>query len=93
MENEKIPLLAHESAMARLTAIVRMLIIICAVETVLLLGSNVAWLMYESQYQNETTTTNEVTQELEADGGGNAEINGDVNIGKSKTNGKNNDNN
>lgn len=79
MENEKMPLLAHESAMARLTAIIRMLIIICAVETVLLLGSNVAWLMYESQYQKETTTYEQDVQQDASSGGNNQFVGGDIN--------------
>lgn len=34
--------------------------IIAIVELVLLVGSNVAWLVYQSQYEDVTTTTDEV---------------------------------
>ena len=34
--------------------------IIAIVELVLLVGSNIGWLIYESQYEDVTTTTDEV---------------------------------
>jgi len=34
--------------------------IIAIVELVLLVGSNIGWLLYESQYEDVTTTTDEV---------------------------------
>lgn len=34
--------------------------IIAIVELVLLVGSNIAWLVYQSQYEDVTTTTDEV---------------------------------
>ena len=34
--------------------------IIAIIELVLLVGSNVAWLVYQSQYEDVTTTTDEV---------------------------------
>lgn len=53
----------------------------------LLVGSNVAWLHYESQFADEETT---VTQELDTDGGGDAIINDGVHInGESKTDSNN----
>ena len=51
----------------------------------LLVGSNLAWLRYESQFSNEETTT--VTQELDSKGSGDAIINDGVHInGTSETN-------
>lgn len=34
--------------------------IIAIIELVLLVGSNIAWLVYQSQYEDVTTTTDEV---------------------------------
>ena len=34
--------------------------IIAIIELVLLVGSNIGWLLYESQYEDVTTTTDEV---------------------------------
>ena len=55
---------------------------------VALVGTNVAWMIYETQYEDVTTT---VTQETSSEGGGDAIINGAnagaVYYGESKTNG------
>lgn len=51
--------------------------IICLVLIVLLVGSNIGWLIYESQFETvETTTNQEVIQE--ADNGENHFIGGDM---------------
>lgn len=53
----------------------------------LLVGTNLAWLNYESQFTDEETT---ITQELSSDGGGDAIINDGVHInGESETDSKN----
>lgn len=55
-------------------------------------GSNMAWLYHESQFTDEVITTQEITQDLEADGG-DAIINDGVHLnGESTTNGKNDNN-
>ena len=57
--------------------------IICLVLIVLLVGSNIGWLVYESQF--EDVTTHEIIQEVEqeADNGENHFIGGDL-IGETK---------
>lgn len=84
-----VPYIVHEGDMARMERSNRRLWIIVLVLIVLLVGSNIAWLCYENSME-EVSTTNEVTQELDTGGGGDAMINGDVNIGESKENSKDN---
>lgn len=55
-------------------------------------GSNMAWLYHESQFTDEVTTTQEITQDLDAEGG-DAIINDGVHInGEGATDGEDNDN-
>lgn len=89
MDNKDVPYIVHEGDMARMERSNRRLWIIALVLIVLLVGSNIAWLCYENSME-DVTTTNEVTQELDTNGGGDAMINGDVSIGKSKENSENN---
>ena len=91
MENN-VPYIVHEGDMARLERMNKRWFIIALILLLLLAGSNIAWLMYESNMEDHVTT-NEVTQELDTNGGGDAMINGDVNIGKSKENSENNNQN
>ena len=82
MENNAVPYIAHESAMARLERIIKRLWIVIIILIALLFATNAAWIYYESQFMDETTTI-----EAEANAGGNAVINGSgaVNInGESK---------
>lgn len=46
--------------------------IIAIVELVLLVGSNVAWLVYQSQYEDVTTTTDEVQTMKDIDNSANS---------------------
>ena len=62
---EAVPYIVHESAMARAERGAKRLWIVIILLIVLLVGSNGAWLWYESQF--ETVETVEVTQE-NADG-------------------------
>jgi len=88
MDNKDVPYMVHEGDMVRMERSSRRLWIIVLVLIVLLVGSNIAWLCYENSME-EVSATNEVTQELDTGGGGDAMINGDVNIGESKENSKN----
>jgi flagellar basal body-associated protein FliL len=83
--DKDVPYIVHEGDMARMERSNRRLWIIILVLIVLLVGSNIAWLCYENSME-EVSTTNEVTQELDTSDGGDAMINGDVNIGESKKN-------
>lgn len=62
---EAVPYIVHESAMARAERGAKRLWIVIILLIVLLVGTNGAWLWYESQF--ETVETVEVTQE-NADG-------------------------
>lgn len=83
-EMKNIPYIAFESACARLERTNRRLWILCMILILLLFGTNLAWVAYESQFQTVETTT--VTQDLDATDGGDATINDGVYInGKGKT--------
>lgn len=81
MDNSKknlgtVPFVVYETAQARNERREKRLFAIILVLIVLLVGSNVAWLWYESQFETVTTTTQEVIQENE--GGYNSFIGGDM---------------
>ena len=79
---ENIPYIAHESGMARMERIIRRLWILCIILIVLLVGSNAAWLIYESQFMDEV----KIEQEVDAnDGDAYVSGIGDINYGESKT--------
>lgn len=61
---EPVPFIAYESAMARLERTIKRLWILLIILVVLFVGSNVAWIVYESQWEVYETT--EVTQENES---------------------------
>lgn len=77
MNENTIPYIAHESAMTRMERVIKRLWILCIVLIVLLVGTNIAWLYYESQFEDTTMT---ITQEVEADDNGRAIINDGVHI-------------
>lgn len=73
---ESVPYIVHESAMARAERTAKRLWITILVLIFLLVGTNCAWLWYESQFEEVTTTT----YEADATDGGNAVINGDGSV-------------
>ena len=77
-EPESVPYIAHEAAMARMERQAKRLWIAVLLLIVMLVGTNAAWLYYESSFEDSATTT----YEADAYDGGNAIINGDgrVNI-------------
>ena len=79
--NNNVPYIVYESAMARLERIIKRLWITILVLIMLLAASNGAWIWYESQWEDVTTTS----YEAEANDGGNAIINRD---GEVKINGE-----
>ena len=83
---EAVPYIVHESAMARAERGAKRLWTVIILLIVLLVGSNGAWLWYESQF--ETVETVEVTQE-NADGYNNY-IGNDGDIVNGETDGKSN---
>lgn len=61
-EQTSIPYIAYEAAQSRLERIIKRLWITTIILIVLLVGSNVAWLIYESSFEYfETTVTQENT--------------------------------
>lgn len=85
---QMIPYTVHESDMARMDRQIKRLWIVLIMTIVFLVGSNAAWIWYESQFMDEVTETIETS----ADGGGNAYgtiVSGDnseVNYGESEGN-------
>ena len=63
MDNNKdIPYIAYEAAMSRFERINKRLWILCIILIILLVGSNIGWLIFESQFEYfETTVTQENT--------------------------------
>ena len=80
---EPVPYVVHESDMARLERTSRRLWILLLVMLVLLVGTNGAWIYYESQFVDESWTF-----EANTDNGGTAIANGDGEVnyyGESKS--------
>lgn len=79
---DQVPYVVHEADMARQERTIKRLWILLLVMLVLLVGTNVAWIYYESQFVEETTT---VEQDIET-GDGDAFVAGvgDVNYGQDK---------
>ncbi len=75
---------AHEADMARMERIIRRLWIALLVVIALCVVSNGVWIWRESQFE-DVVTTETVTQESDAKGGGTAIVNngGDLNYGES----------
>ena len=59
-----IPLIAHEGIMATMERTIKRMWIVAIVLIVLLVATNIAWLVYESQYEDYT-----ITQEAENESG------------------------
>ena len=72
---QTVPYIVHESDMSRLERQLKRLWIVILVLIFMLVGSNCAWLWYESQFET-VETVQEVIQE--ADNGENHFIGGDV---------------
>lgn len=63
-----VPLVAHEGMMTRMERTNHRLWILCIFLVICLVASNVAWVIYESQFEYyDETTTQEVTQQADGD--------------------------
>ena len=82
------PIAQHEKDQNRLMGVIKSLIAVIVILIVLLVGSNVGWLIYESQYEVVEETSTTVEQENE--NGYNNYIGNDGDIVNGKTNDKNN---
>ena len=75
------PIAQHEKDQNRLMGIIKSLIAVIVILIVLLVGSNVAWLVYENSFE-EVVTTEETIIDAQQDGEGtNIVGGGDVNYG------------
>jgi len=90
MENEKmIPYFAHEGIVAKMERANRRLWILCILLIVLLVGTNIAWIHFENQWETAETV---VTRDIDTVNGGDASINDGVHInGTCETDGQDED--
>lgn len=77
MENKDVPYVVHEGIVTRLERTNKRLWILCIILIVSLIGSNLAWIYYESQWEYVESTT---TQQIDQDGGNNSVVGGDYNV-------------
>lgn len=85
MDERNIPYIAHEGMMARMERTIKRLWILSLVLTVLLVGTNVAWLWYESQWET-VETYQDIYQDIDAGENGRAVITDGIHInGTSET--------
>lgn len=75
---QQVPYIVHEADMARQERTIKRLWILCILMFISLVASNIGWIMYESQFE-ETTTTQEVEQNVDTENGS-AVVNGIGNI-------------
>ena len=92
--DKDIPYIVFESTICRFDRVIKRLWIVILILIFLLLGTNLAWLYYESQFEeveHTKTTTQTVTQDT-GKGGDNSFIGGDVNgeTGSKNQNGEKN---
>lgn len=66
-QRQTVPYIVHEADMARQERTIKRLWILLILTIVLLVGTNIAWTIYESQFE-DVVVTQEVEQET--DGGG-----------------------
>lgn len=74
---EPVPYVVHEKDMARMERNGKRLWIAIILLIVLLVGSNIAWTIYESQFEYETVT--EIDSKQETKNGSNYVVGGDMN--------------
>jgi hypothetical protein len=68
------PIAQHEKDQNRLMKIIKWLVAVVALLIVLLVGSNVGWLIYESQFETVESTVEEYEIEQNAESGNNNSI-------------------
>lgn len=69
MEEKQIPFFVHEADMTRMERSNHRLWVLCIVLMLILVATNAGWIWYESQWEVYEETTQEVTQNAEADSG------------------------
>ena len=85
--DKDISFVAFESVCSRFERTIKRLWILVVILTVLLVGTNCAWLWYESQFEFVEST--EVSQDVDAEDGENVTVNGigDIDYGESEADG------
>lgn len=85
--DKDISFVAFESVCTRFERTIKRLWILVIILTILLVGTNCAWLWYESQFSYVETT--EVSQDVDATDGENVVVSGtgDINYGEGKADG------
>lgn len=85
--DKDISYVAFEGVCARFERTIKRLWILVIILTLLLVGTNCAWLWYESQFQYVETT--EVSQDVNTEDGENVVVSGtgDINYGESEADG------
>lgn len=84
-EKHDVPYIVHEGIVTRLERTIEKLWILCIILVILFLGSNGAWLYYESQFAEAVTETTMI--EAEQDGAGvNIVGGGSINYGTTSEN-------
>ena len=73
-QNVNVPYVVHESAMARSERHNKRLGIVILVLIGALIGTNLAWIIYEAQFETVETITEEYDIEQDAEGGNNNSI-------------------
>lgn len=63
-----VPYVAHESSMARAERQAKRLVAIIVLLIVLLVGSNIGWMIYESQFETVETSSEEVIVDAGSNG-------------------------
>lgn len=76
-EVKDVSYIVFESTIARFDRVIKRLWVIILILVFLLLGTNLAWLYYESQFEEVTETTEQTVTQDTKDGGGNSFIGGD----------------
>lgn len=76
-ENATIPYFIYESTMARMERTIKRLFVLCIILIAVAVFSNLAWLRYESQFE-DIVATQEITQDVDSGVGGDAIINDGV---------------
>ena len=78
MDERNVPYIVHEGAMARMERTIKRLWILIILLAVFLVGTNAAWIYYESQF--ETMETTEIYQDVDTGENGRAVITDGIHI-------------
>lgn len=90
-----VPFIVFEAELARLERVIHRLFILLLLTIVLLVATNLGWIWYESQFEDVTTTTtsttHDITQDVESDGDAIVNGTGEMNIDAREADGQNKD--